>query len=159
MVNAQHLATLPIHHQLSSTLLADTYKLGIKCTIFDREAHLNQRSRDWSFGIYWAQGPLAECLPEPLRAKLNTATVDPSRTPSPKDFMRILNGETAEELTRVPMPNVCRLKRSAFRALLVEGLDVQVRQPLKIIHRFTRTLYLLILHALVWQETQCHFPR
>lgn len=101
-------------------------KLGIKCTVFERESYLNQRSRDWSFGIYWAQDHLGECLPEALQAKLNTATVDPSRTPSPNDFIRVLNGKTAEELTRMPTPNVIRLKRSAFRALLVEGLDVQV---------------------------------
>ena len=61
--------------------------------------------------------------------------------------MRILNGETAEELTRVPVPNVYRLKRSAFRALLVAGLDVQVQQPIETIHRIPRTLHLLILHV------------
>lgn len=115
-------------------LIAQRLKtLGIKFTVFERDSYLNQRSRDWSFGIYWAQGPLVECLPERLRAKLNTATVDPSRTPSPNDFMRILNGKTNEELTRVPMPNVWRLKRSAFRALLVEGLDVQYGKKLSTI--------------------------
>ena len=97
--------------------------------MFEQESFLNQRPRDWSFGIYWAHGPLEECLPEPLRAKLNTATVDPSRKPSPDDFMRIVNGKTADELARMPISNVCRLKRSAFRALIAEGLDVQVGSP------------------------------
>lgn len=119
---------------MSFTFLADIFKLGIKCTVFERESYLNQRSRDWSFGIYWAQGPLWECLPEPFRAKLNTATVNPSRTPSPEDFIRMLNGETAEELIRVPTPNVIRLKRSSFRALLAEGLDVQVSSPTRLLH-------------------------
>ena len=124
-------------------------KLGVKCTVFERELYLNQRSRDWSFGIYWAQGLLAECLPEPLHAKLNTASVDPSRTPSPQDFMRILNGETAEELGRMPGPNLYRLKRSAFRALLVEGLDVQVSGP-STPQGCSRTLYLPPTHVVVW---------
>ncbi|CAD6593135.1 MAG: hypothetical protein ASARMPREDX12_006858 [Alectoria sarmentosa] len=113
--------------------LADIFKLGIKCTAFERESYLNQRSRDWSFGIYWAHGPLGECLPEAIRAQLNTATVDPSRTPSPEDFIRMVNGETAEELFRVPMPNVIRLKRSSFRALLAEGLNVQYGKKLSAI--------------------------
>ena len=110
-------------------LSADTLQLGIKCTVFERESFLNQRPRDWSFGIYWAHGPLEECLPEPLRAKLYTATVDPSRKPGADDFIRIVNGKTADELVRMPMSNVYRLKRSAFRALLAEGLDVQVGSP------------------------------
>lgn len=46
----------------------------------------------------------------------------------------MLNGETAEELIRVPMPNVIRLKRSSFRALLAEGLDVQVSSPTRLLH-------------------------
>ena len=97
--------------------------------MFEQESFLNQRPRDWSFGLYWAHKPLEECLPEPLRAKLITATVDPSRKPRPDDFIRIVNGKTADELGRMPMSNVYRLKRSAFRALIIEGLDVQVGSP------------------------------
>ncbi len=34
-------------------LIAQRLKhLGIKCTVFEREKYLNERSRDWSFGIY-----------------------------------------------------------------------------------------------------------
>ena len=97
--------------------------------MFEQESFLNQRPRDWSFGIYWAHGLLEECLPEPLRARLSTATVDPSRKPGPNDFVRIINGKTADELVRTPMSNVYRFKRSAFRALIAEGLDVQVGSP------------------------------
>lgn len=99
--------------------------LGIKCTIFERENYLNERPRDWSFGIYWAQNSLTECLPTSLLSRLNTALVDPSRTLSPDDYMRLMNGKTAEELS-MPTPNVYRLRRSKFRALLNEGVDVQV---------------------------------
>ena len=135
---------------------AETLQLGIKCTVFERESFLNQRPRDWSFGIYWAHGPLEECLPEPLRAKLNTATVDPSRKPGPNDFMRIVNGKTADELARMPISNVYRLKRSAFRALIVEGLDVQVGSPANPRGERQRPLRLLTMHALVQQKAHCH---
>ncbi|KAM0799790.1 hypothetical protein BDR22DRAFT_898727 [Usnea florida] len=107
--------------------------LGIKCSVFEQESFLNQRPRDWSFGIYWAHGLLEECLPEPLRARLNTATVDPSRKPGPNDFVRIVNGKTADELVRTPMSIVYRFKRPAFRALIAEGLDVQYGKKLNAI--------------------------
>ena len=111
-------------------LIAQRLKsLGIKCTVFERENYLNERSRDWSFGIYWAQDWLKECLPDALHRRLNTAQVDPSRTPDPHDFIRLLNGKTGEELAVLPTPNLYRLKRSGFRALLAEGVDVQVLTP------------------------------
>ena len=108
-------------------LIAQRLKtLGIRCTVFERETYLNERSRDWSFGIYWAQNWLTECLPGSLLAKMSTAQVDPSRAPDPDSYMRLLNGKTAEELALVPTPNLYRLMRSKFRVLLSEGIDVQV---------------------------------
>ena len=104
--------------------------LGIKCTVFERENYINERSRDWSFGVYWAQKSLADALPKSLLSKLNTAQIDPLRTSTSDDFMRLLNGKTAEEMLRVPTPNVHRLRRARFRALLAEGIDIQVQYPL-----------------------------
>ena len=37
--------------------------LGIKSTVFEKEHYLNERPRDWSLDIYWAQSSLTECLP------------------------------------------------------------------------------------------------
>lgn len=112
-------------------LIAQRLKsLGIKYTVFERESYLNERARDWSFGIYWAQNWLRECLPDSLHSKLGAAQVDPSRFPNPDDDLRLLNGQTAEQLIRLPTPNLYRLRRSQFRALLAEGIDVQVlRSP------------------------------
>lgn len=100
--------------------------LGIKCAVLEREQYLNERPRDWSFGIYWAQSSLTECLPTSLLNKLNTAQVDLSRRPSQCDYMRLMNGTTAEELSRVSTPNVYRLRRSRFRTLLAEGIGIRV---------------------------------
>ena len=108
-------------------LIAQRLKtLGISYTVFERERFLNERPRDWSFGLYWAHNWLIECLPNSLQRKLNTAQVDPSKTLDPDGYMRILNGETAEELKLVPMPNLYRLQKSRFRVLLAEGIDIQV---------------------------------
>lgn len=136
-------------------LIAQRLKtLGIKCTVFERENFLNERSRDWSFGIYWAQNWLTECLPTSLLAKLNTAQVDPLRIPGPDDYMRLMNGKTAEDLTVVPAPNLYRLMRSNFRVLLAEGIDIQVLYPpssvsLQLDGRLEVASY-LPLSAIVW---------
>lgn len=109
-------------------LIAQRLKmLGINCTVFEQEHFLNERQRDWSFGIYWAQSSLTECIPQSLLSRLNTAQVDPLHPPSPDDFIQVLNGKTTEELKSVPTPNVYRLRRSTFRALLADGIDIQVQ--------------------------------
>lgn len=36
--------------------------LGIECTVLEREQYLNERPRDWSFGIYWG-AELADRVP------------------------------------------------------------------------------------------------
>lgn len=38
----------------------------------------------------------------------------------------IFNAETGDLLIRQPTPGVLRLRRSAFRELIAEGLDIQV---------------------------------
>ena len=111
--------------------------LGIRCTVFERENYLNERPHDWSFGIYWAQSSLTECLPNSLLDRLNTAQVDSLRTSTADNYMRLMNGKTAEELSRVPKPNVYRLRKSKFRALLAERTYVQVLYPLFDIERQT----------------------
>ncbi|KAL8954103.1 MAG: hypothetical protein Q9222_000082 [Ikaeria aurantiellina] len=97
----------------------------IKCTVFERENYINERSRDWTFGIYYAQAPLTECLPKHLSERLTTAFVDPHRGYSENDALTMLNGETGESLQNMPTPNVLRLNRSKFRALIAEGIDIQ----------------------------------
>lgn len=104
--------------------------LGIKCTVFERERFLNERPRDWTFGIYWAQDWLRECLPASLLGRLNEAQVDRGRRPGAEDYMRMVNGSNGEDLTVVRAPGVVRLRRSRFRGFLVggegEGVDVKV---------------------------------
>lgn len=119
---------------------SDSKQLNIKCTVYEREKYLNQRLRDWNFGIYHAQAPLGECLPDHLNQKLNTAFVNPNRGLSEEDKLTMLNAQTGELLMRMPTPNVIRLARSKFRALVAEGLDIQVSTLL--------TLHDLVLYHL-----------
>lgn len=101
-------------------------QIGVKCTIFEREQYLNERGRDWGFGIYWAQEPLAECLPEANLAKMPAAYADAHHQPGPDDFVPIFNSATGEQLNRVPTPHSLRLQRAKFRSVLAEGIDIKV---------------------------------
>ena len=99
---------------------------NIPCTVYEREPYLNARSRNWNYGIYWAQAPLAECLPRSLQDSIWKAQVDPNRPPSDKDSLQILNAETGEVLARPPMSNVYRLNSNRFREVIIEEIDVKV---------------------------------
>ena len=99
-------------------------------TVYEREAYLNERPRDWSFGIYWAQESFNKCLPPDLKDELGTAQVDPSYKPSKDDVLHLCNGETGEILTKVPTPFVYRLGRAKFRALVSQGINIEVRMYL-----------------------------
>ena len=108
-------------------LIAQRLKtLGIKCTVFEREHYLNERPRDWSFAISWAHPALTECLPNALNSKLKSAFVDPLQIKNSGEAIRLLNAKTGEELKVMPTPNLDLFKRSSFRALLAEGIDVKV---------------------------------
>lgn len=100
--------------------------LGVPCTVYEREEYLNTRPRDWNYGIYWAQSPLAECLPKDVQEALKEAQVDPTHIPDDKDTVLLLHAETGETLMRVPTPFHIRYSRSKFRKTISEGLDIQV---------------------------------
>lgn len=50
---------------------------GIASTVFEKDSGIDARSRDWSFGIYWAQSPLVSVSPEgsQTRRSLHPGTV------------------------------------------------------------------------------------
>ncbi|CAL8584300.1 hypothetical protein XPA_009904 [Xanthoria parietina] len=105
--------------------------LNIKCTLFERESRLNERTRDWNFGIYHAMPQFNECVGEDISSRIPTVLVDPIRGFSDQDVFPIINGQTGEILMKLPTPNVVRLNRSKFRALIAEGLDIQYGKRLR----------------------------
>lgn len=112
-------------------LLAQRLKaLNISCTVYEREDFLNARGRNWNFGIYWAQAPLSECLPQTLQDEITKAQVNPFSVPSKDATMPILNAESGEVLMRAPTPQVLRLNRARFREMLARGVDIKVYQSM-----------------------------
>lgn len=101
-------------------------QVGIRCTVFEQDDSLDQRSRDWDFGIYWAQTPLDECLLDDVRDKIITAQVD-NIQPSADDFLPVYNGLTSEIIHTIPTPHYIRLRRREFARVLGNEIDIRVR--------------------------------
>ncbi|KAL8647382.1 MAG: hypothetical protein Q9226_006453 [Calogaya cf. arnoldii] len=112
---------------------SDSYlhQLNIKCTLLERENRLNERTRDWNFGIYHAKPQFDECVGEDISSRITSVLVDPIRGLSDKDVFPMLNAQTGEMILQFPTPNVMRLNRSKFRALIAEGLDIQYSKRLR----------------------------
>ncbi|KAK7052880.1 hypothetical protein VNI00_004200 [Paramarasmius palmivorus] len=100
-------------------------KLGIPYTIFERDGVLDPRRRDWDFGIYWAQTPLASCLPPEITEERVTVTQVDDLTPSADDTCPIYDASTGETMIVLPTPFAMRLQRRKFVNLISEGLDVK----------------------------------
>lgn len=103
---------------------------GAKVTVYEQDASLEARPRDWNFGIYWAQVPLKECLPEHLAKEVENCQVDEHRA-GEDETMPIRNGETGELLKSVPIPYNIRLARKRFLRLMSTGIDIQYNKRIK----------------------------
>ncbi|KAL8721858.1 MAG: hypothetical protein Q9225_001535 [Loekoesia sp. 1 TL-2023] len=108
-------------------------QLKIRCTLFERENYLNERIRDWNFGVYHAKPQFDECVPDHISGKLSSALSDPVRGLSEQDVFPLFNAQTGELLMEMPTPNATRLNRSKFRVLLAEGIDIQYSKRLSVI--------------------------
>ncbi|EEB94008.1 hypothetical protein MPER_07259 [Moniliophthora perniciosa FA553] len=100
-------------------------KLSVPYTLFEQDLGTSSRSQsqDWDFGIYWSQSPLSACLPKHITyEKLKTAQVDPDLDPAKDDYLPVFDLSTGEEMHKIDMPFVLRLRRSEFIELLREGL-------------------------------------
>ncbi|KAI3610072.1 fad binding domain-containing protein [Moniliophthora roreri] len=87
----------------------------------------------WDFGIYWTQPSLPACLPKHITyEKLKAAQVDPGLGPANDDFVLVFNLSTGEEMHRIDMPFVMRLRRSEPVKLLRKGLGAVRVRPLSL---------------------------
>jgi hypothetical protein len=107
---------------------ADIFQQNIHCTVFEQDASLDERPRDWNFGIYWAQAPLDECLPADLSRLVESAQVD-SLIPAADAFMPMYNGQSGELLKKLSTPYMIRLQRRRFLKLISTGIDIRVSFP------------------------------
>ncbi len=101
---------------------------GITFSIFERDPSALARGRGWGLTIHWALETLVALLPERIVARLPETYVDPEASKKGENgnflFFDLRSGETR---WKVPPNHRIRVSRERLRALLLDGLDVQVR--------------------------------
>ncbi|KAK4444712.1 FAD/NAD(P)-binding domain-containing protein [Podospora aff. communis PSN243] len=107
-------------------LMAHVFKkCNIDATVFEQDASPTARPRDWTFGIYWAQSRLEECLPSEITNRLHTVQADPNAKPSADSVLPIYDGITGEMLSPAGAPFAVRYRRRAWLGLIGEGVDIR----------------------------------
>ncbi|KAL3417966.1 hypothetical protein PVAG01_10975 [Phlyctema vagabunda] len=123
--NQESLRVLIIGAGSAGLLIAHALKkAGIASSVFEADATSTARPRDWSFGVYWAQSPLASVLDDSVVARIQQSQVD-DRVPTADDVLPIYNSAAGELICDAPSPYSLRLQRRRWLGLLSEGVDVQ----------------------------------
>lgn len=102
-------------------------KHGIPFTIYERDHDVAARGRGWGLTIHWSLQTFFSLLPQNLIDRLPEAYVDPEASARGDNgnflFFDLQSGEAR---WKVPPSERIRLSRERLRALLLDGLDVQV---------------------------------
>ena len=111
-----------------AVILAQALKQhDIPFTVYERDPSVSARGRGWGLTIHWSLDAFVSLLPQHLVDKLPEAYVNPSATEKGENghflFFDLRSGEAR---WKVPPSKRIRVSRERLRALLLEGLDVQV---------------------------------
>ena len=102
-------------------------KHAIPFTVYERDHDVAARGRGWGLTIHWSLQTFLSLLPQYLIDRLPEAYVDPDASARGEKgnflFFDLQNGQAR---WKVPPSERMRLSRERLRALLLDGLDVQV---------------------------------
>ena len=102
-------------------------KHGIAFSIFERDPSISARQGGWGLTIHWALETLISLLPQHVVQRLPEAYVDPEASEKGVNgnflFFDLRSGEAK---WKVPPNKRIRVSRQRLRAVLLDGLDVQV---------------------------------
>ena len=111
-----------------AVILAQALKQhDIPFTVFERDPSVSARGRGWGLTIHWSLDDFVSLLPQHLLDRLPETYVNPSATERGENgnfiFFDLRSGEAR---WKTPPSKRIRVSRERLRALLLEGLDVQV---------------------------------
>lgn len=96
-------------------------------TVFERDADVSARGRGWGLTIHWSLDTFVSLLPQHIVERLPETYVDPEASKRGENgnflFFDLRSGDAR---WKVPPNKRIRVSRERLRALLLEGLDVQV---------------------------------
>ena len=102
-------------------------KHGISFSIFERDSSALAREGGWGLTIHWALDTLISLLPDHIVEKLPEAYVNPEAVRKGENgnflFFDLRSGEAR---WKVPPNKRIRVSRERLRALLLEGLVIEV---------------------------------
>lgn len=102
-------------------------RYDIAFSIFERDASATARGSGWGLTIQWALDTLIALLPQHIVDRLPEAYVDPETVKKGVNgnflFFDLRSGEAR---WKVPPSRRIRVSRERLRALLLDGLDIQV---------------------------------
>lgn len=94
-------------------------KAGFDVVLFDRDAGLDARMRDWPLSIHWALPTLKSLLSEFALASFPQAVCTPHVEYTPEvETMLCINGQTGEVMFRSAMPGLRRITRQRLRRIM-----------------------------------------
>lgn len=113
---------------ITGLLLAQALKKSdLPFTVFERDPTLSHRGRGWGLTIHWALDTLTSLLPQHLIDRLPEAYVNPQASMSGENgkfmFFDVRSGEMK---WTVPPSKRIRVSRERLRALLADGVNIQV---------------------------------
>ena len=132
--NDRHLSSINQPHVLiigagiTGLLLGQSLKQrNVPFTIFERDPTVSARGRGWGLTIHWSLQTFLSLLPQRIIDRLPETFVDPEASQRGENgnflFFDLRSGEAK---WKVPPNQRIRVSRERLRALLLDGLDVQV---------------------------------
>lgn len=104
----------------------NTDQNGFEVAVFERDADIDVRSRDWTILIHWAMPILARLLPEDVFNNFPKAICNPHLEFNEEvESLPCFNGLTGEILFKNATPGARRITRQGLRKVLAEGFEVR----------------------------------
>lgn len=103
--------------------------------IFERDPTPSHRGAGWGLTIHWALDDFLRLIPESLQSRIAEAYVDGDAVSRGEEGQFLLfNLCTGETMEQVPPNRKVRVKRERLRKLLMEGINIEVRDSTFLYH-------------------------
>ena len=105
---------------------------GFEVIVYEKEAYVGERVREWTMLLHWALPTLRALLPEDIIADLRSAYTDPFY-PYEKEVERVpfYNAAAGELAFEMPATSMRRISRNKMRMLCSRGLDIKWGKSVK----------------------------
>lgn len=105
---------------------------GYKVTVYEKEAFIGERTREWTMLIHWALPTLGNILPADILDDMNTAHTDPFYPyAKEKETFPFYDGISGEIAFHIPAIGLRRVSRTRFRRLCTRGLEIHWKKTFK----------------------------